>query len=922
MATSSTSPEDGPTEPSTAGGDAAPACEVLACVHCRTRKLKCDRTRPVCARCVKAGNECLYPESRRKPAFRRKNVRELEERLAQVEDMLKTVGKHPRDRTPESDPASADEVPPPQNPERPFSPPRKASDYDFDELLRRTTSYPQPVGVPPCDSLPSESPQSPDVGKDNGSFAQFGELMGLGMSESLPPFEMIEELHHIYFKSHQGYIPVVHKGRYLSAFHSPPHMRPPLCLQYAMWTMAANGHEKYGRYHDVFYQRARQYLELDELRGDGEHFITVAHAQTWAIIAADEARGMYFTRAAMSSARCVRLVEMMGLHRLDDPLREDNNFMSPMLVPPKNWVELEERRRVFWAAFSMDAHASVSTGWPNLIDFNQVTTNLPSSEEAYNNCTEETAPKLRDVFNGAQYSSFAAAVIMCYIFIQLMKHVHRPRPDDRPEDMEHGRYWKRHRELDNMLSSSFMFIPEPFRLPRNIRDPVALQTNLNLHASVICIHVAACHKADKYNLPTHVKQISKARCLMAAQEIINIMKLTSHMTASYKGSLVALSLYYAAVAYIYAGKDNPNEFESENLEFIIKCMDVMGRQPGFVITRAYLNQVLIDIEHNGLAASINVTRPEDQFTCKQGVPLLARTAITHGGLHPPLPGRLPLGNPLGTKIGHLTGGFECETTTNPNFREDLHVLVIEESSSDPIGHPNKRVRTSAAPEGSNLTAEPLSNIITSQSQIFSPSSWPGPDAIPFSQKAGFKATTGSTAAANWSGMVDTMRQVKLPHHRGSPSMAANRPTPPRDPIYGIVGNNLTISNVSYSENDMIYSGNENGGLSLGEGSQSSKIVADSSGNSSTTNNNTGSVTEMPDLSLFQGGIDQWDLSPDDLALYPDLYAMGDMIHATNSFETSTNSSGDPWTLLDSGNGAEGSAGNSNNSWENTGGDTR
>ena len=49
-------------------------------------------------------------------------------------------------------------------------------------------------------------------------------------------------------------------------------------------------------------------------------------------------------RAAMSSARAIRLTAMMGLHHLDSPPDES----SPTLLPPRDWVELEERRRVFW----------------------------------------------------------------------------------------------------------------------------------------------------------------------------------------------------------------------------------------------------------------------------------------------------------------------------------------------------------------------------------------------------------------------------------------------------------------------------------------------------------------------------------------------------------------------------------------------
>jgi hypothetical protein len=55
--------------------------ESLACASCRNRKLKCDRTRPICSRCAKSKIDCVYPESRRKPTTKRRNVRELEERI-------------------------------------------------------------------------------------------------------------------------------------------------------------------------------------------------------------------------------------------------------------------------------------------------------------------------------------------------------------------------------------------------------------------------------------------------------------------------------------------------------------------------------------------------------------------------------------------------------------------------------------------------------------------------------------------------------------------------------------------------------------------------------------------------------------------------------------------------------------------------
>lgn len=193
----------------------------------------------------------------------------------------------------------------------------------------------------------------------------------------------------------------------------------------------------------------------------------------------------------------------------------------------------KERRRVFWGAFCIDSHAAISTGWPILIDPAEVTTHLPSSEEAFNTCTEEKTCRLNDVFTGTPYSSFAAAGIVCHVFNRIMKHVHHPRPDDRPEDFEYGPYWARHRELDNMISSFFMFLPERFRLPNNVRDPVAVHTNLNMHASVICLHNSAYEMAEEHNFSESYKQTLRARLQSTATEIVSIVRMTATQQHGY-----------------------------------------------------------------------------------------------------------------------------------------------------------------------------------------------------------------------------------------------------------------------------------------------------------------------------------------------------------------------------------------------------
>ncbi|CAK7220361.1 hypothetical protein SBRCBS47491_004163 [Sporothrix bragantina] len=615
--------------------EGSPDLEPLACVACRARKLKCNRTKPACSRCTKAtdGTVCVYPESRRKPMFKRRNVKDLEARLAQVEGLLKDAPILDRKRGAEdqSDEASSQAV---RNGTGLFS------------IITEAEQRGSPGG--PGSTL------NATVEEDEYS----SELVDLGMSESLPPYEIIEVLHEAYFQNQHMFIPIVHQARYLKAFHSAPHLRPPMGLQYAIWAMSSQVYRKYSGFHDAFYRRARQYLENDEMKGHGEHFITIGHAQAWALLAAYEARRLFFTRAAMSCSRAVRLVGMMGLNRLDDESGGDR--IAATLQPPEDWTELEERRRVYWGAFCVDSHASISTGWPTLINANDATTHLPSSEDAFTRGIPQSSSSLENIFSGSTYSTFSSAILVCHLFNSILLHV-QLKPGDRPEDFDYGPFWQRHRSLDTKLSSAFVFLPERYRLPNNFHDPVAVHTNLNLHAATICLHNAAVERAEAHDMPASVVQGSHDRMFTAAQEIVNIMEKTAYMAASYKSPMASLSLYCATSVFIYQAMMHEKnqtqhteaaETAASSVEFIIRCMD-NGRSNN--VTRLLLHQAILDVDRNGLALSKHFAwfKRYSNRAVDAGhyVPVLARSAVSrHSWMQPPMAGRLPLINDHNAKI--------------------------------------------------------------------------------------------------------------------------------------------------------------------------------------------------------------------------------------------------------------------------------
>lgn len=193
-------------------GSGVSVTEPLACVSCRARKLKCDRTKPACTRCVKVDSQCVYPESRRKPTVKRRNVKELEARLgnnrqtyltlphhltdtliAQVEDYLKEVTKTDGQDA-EADIAvaaatTATSTAALQDTEAQFT--------EFDFVTASAPPNPQATPAPDFGTgttfqdLPN---LNPGVADDDNFFGD-GQLMGLGLSESLPPMEVMEDLY-------------------------------------------------------------------------------------------------------------------------------------------------------------------------------------------------------------------------------------------------------------------------------------------------------------------------------------------------------------------------------------------------------------------------------------------------------------------------------------------------------------------------------------------------------------------------------------------------------------------------------------------------------------------------------------------------------------------------------------------------------
>jgi hypothetical protein len=69
-----------------------------------------------------------------------------------------------------------------------------------------------------------------------------------------------------FFQNVSAGAPMLHQANYIMSLRLPPHMSPPMCLQYIVLASGAATSPTHRHLAEAFYQRARIYAEADELK--------------------------------------------------------------------------------------------------------------------------------------------------------------------------------------------------------------------------------------------------------------------------------------------------------------------------------------------------------------------------------------------------------------------------------------------------------------------------------------------------------------------------------------------------------------------------------------------------------------------------------------------------------------------------------
>jgi Fungal specific transcription factor domain len=165
-------------------------------------------------------------------------------------------------------------------------------------------------------------------------------------------------------------MPILHQSRYLSWSSQPDKKLSRICLQSAMWTLAALVSMQFQHFQGALYQETKQHLDSLSSFNDSNGFTAdTERLQALVLTAVFEVMRAYHQQAWMSTGQAFRLAQLMRFHEID----HHDNFP----LPDRNNTEAEEQRRAFWMAFVLENILSIRNRLPVSLNAHLVENILP-----------------------------------------------------------------------------------------------------------------------------------------------------------------------------------------------------------------------------------------------------------------------------------------------------------------------------------------------------------------------------------------------------------------------------------------------------------------------------------------------------------------------------------------------------------------
>ncbi|EKG11416.1 Transcription factor fungi [Macrophomina phaseolina MS6] len=334
---------------------------------------------------------------------------------------------------------------------------------------------------------------------------------------------MRSDLDHLFFDRVYTFCPILSKRHYFSRARGPRAGEGGAfaCLQHAMWTLAVSVSTQFQHIQEELYAHTRlmlERLESDPLQGD---CVQIEQVQALALLAIYEYMRVGHRRGWMSAGQCLRYAVLLKLHNIDSI-----DGIAAQAPPALTWAEIEERRRTFWMAYTIDRFISLLDHLPLTFDQHVILTRLPAPEKEFQSDQPVMMDFLSELSLGVQpkaYSTFTEFIRLVTLCGQSLSH-HQQGTVEHAYGCFSLEFWDRHQRLDNSLTQSIdsMSPHDPCALV--FMDPMPLFTHMAAQAAVLLLYKAS--QTAPWDMEDYQGVINKyeARALAAAQQMVTLSK--------------------------------------------------------------------------------------------------------------------------------------------------------------------------------------------------------------------------------------------------------------------------------------------------------------------------------------------------------------------------------------------------------------
>ncbi|KAK4464462.1 hypothetical protein QBC42DRAFT_295095 [Cladorrhinum samala] len=260
---------------------------------------------------------------------------------------------------------------------------------------------------------------------------------------------MKADLNHLYFDRVHLFVPIFNRRRHFARAARPAEATAPfVCLQHAMWTLASGFASQFKDIQKGLYAHTRMLLEeweLSILPGNMES-PPIELAQAWIFIAIYEIMQVHYERGWLSAGRCFRLMQLMKLHEIDAP-DGAAAASSQLNLPP---VEIEERRRTFWMAYTLDRFLNLVNYTPLTLN-EQVRDRLPAASSS-KFLSEVLAAGPESALQQHAMSPFGVCIVLATISGRCLSHLQQSSVEKVNGTMPQD-FLTRHQWLENALAN-------------------------------------------------------------------------------------------------------------------------------------------------------------------------------------------------------------------------------------------------------------------------------------------------------------------------------------------------------------------------------------------------------------------------------------------------------------------------------------